>query len=583
MATQNYHPFQAQRLNIGIQNTSMGTQSCTLPEKLLHMQPNALGGSLFALLDLKGRGAGQLSDTKSYYYVEKPSFPAVVLECDAPAASCGVIQKLKLDQSSGVIPNQTYKNECTGEVVFVTSVPDSKCMNVQRGIGMFGGMPMKKGQKLILTGNSFEEASLRPMASSTDYTKIEFETMIARNAWGVSQSEACRTSGRPVPTVLRNKLQGAWQHQRDIELSLWHSEMYDGSRNGQPMKRIDGFDALVHKNAPQNVFVAPATTNFSQLSKMLDSTKLGLTPAGMGSGDSLIIGGHKALSVINDIIQKKGTVQFSQGQTEFGMNFSTIVTTTGRYHFMHNPLMDTNPSWAHTVRVVTLDSMDLKYLCNRKHQHKSYNDSDTTSTDNGIDAKGGDYLSEYTLHMTAPSSNAIIYGLCQAGCDDACVYTEHTPLEMIADECGRLLPKLHDADKKLVYACENNKCADKGVDFPKEKPKTMRDNCGNDVTAPACKDGMVTSIAKNCKMISKIVTSKGDIAFTQKDLGDATQLKEANTKLNTFLTANGGGTGTITYQAGVVVVKVEGAASALTFDEMLPSGAKFDCKPTVCP
>jgi len=221
--------------------------------------------------------------------------------------------------------------------------------------------------------------------------------------------------------------------------------------------------------------------------------------------------------------------------------------------------------------------MRLKYLCDRKHQHKEYNHSSTSSTDNGVDAKGGDYLSEYTLHMTSPSSNAIIYGLCKAGCDDACVYTAHEPLDQIVDECGRLLPKLHE-DDLLVYACENNECPTTGVNFPPAKPESVKDNCGNEVTAPPCKDGMVTAIAGGCKKIESITNSKGELKFSHTDLSKDAQLVTANNKLTTFL--DGDGTGLITHQAGVTTVTITG--SSIEFTDMQPTGTEFKCAPAKC-
>lgn len=560
-----YHPFNVSHIDIGIQHSEQGTKGCTLPEAMIRYRANAMNGSLFALLDKKGVKATTLTDTKSYYYIEKPHYPAFCIDEDIPAAGCGSVMKVQVDQTNGIIPNMIGRNECTGEQVMIQSVPESNCVYIERGMGVLGGLPMKKGDKITIIGSAFEESSMRPLPTSSNYDRVDFTTQISRATWGVSQTEACVARTGLPPTKMRNKMGGAFAHKRDIELTLWFGEYYHGTKNGQPIRKIDGFDALVSKYAPQNVFMAPATVNFEQFETMLDSTKLSPVAEDVGGSEPLIIGGIKSLKVINQIIKNSGTVQFEQGQTEFGFNFQTIITTAGRYHFMHNPLMDTNPSWCNMIRIVNLSSMDVKYLCDRRHKHNPYNENTSNgaaATDNGIDATGGAFLSEFSLHMYSPASNALIYGFCEAGCPAPCEYTEWCPQEMCTDECGRLVPNLHE-DDRLIYACENDKCPCDGVPFvPRPKPVKL-DKCGNPVCAPKVSEtGVAVQIC--CDYVQSLETSCGTLMFEGTNWKDPAELAAAQAALDAFLADNGGGTGLISYAPGVITITVEGSKCEFT-------------------
>ena len=578
MAT--YHPFQTQHINIGIVNSQTGTVEPSLPKMLLSMQPNALEGSLFALLDLKDNASQRLDNTTTNYRIQKPHFPAFCVVCDIPGAGCGVTSQLKVDNTSGLLANQTYINESTGEHVRITAIQDDGVAYAERGVGMYGGKPMLAGDKLTLVSNSFEEGSNRPMATSDDYTSVSFNTQIMRNAWGVSQSEAARKEGRLLDSVQKSKMEGAWKHQRDLELALWRSEKSEGVKNGQPYNTVDGFDALVHKHAPENVFYAGATTNFTQLSRMIDSTKLGLTPAGMGSSDSLLIGGQKVLNVINQMLKMQGALELTTGMTHFGLNFKSLTTTTGTYHFMYNKLFDIVGNQG-TLRVVNLDTIDLYYLAGRKHQHSAYNTNGVANSEMGLDAQGGDFLSEFSLHMLSPTSNAIIYGLCAAGCEDTCVFTGWSPLDLVEDQCGRLRPNLHD-DDRLIYGGENARCNVDGKPHDPLPIDPIKNDCGELVPAIPCTPD-ATWVQVQCTSLTSISSDLGVIDFTPAgdDYTIPAQLAAAGVILQDWLDANGGGTGTITYSKGIVTVQISGSTAEYTLAQ--PHNTKFNCQECDCP
>jgi len=267
-------------------------------------------------------------------------------------------------------------------------------------------------------------------------------------------------------------------------------------------------------------------------------------------------------------------VQLTSGRGQaYGMSYTTIVTTTGNWHIMHNAYFDSEPSLANSVRVVNLKSLDLKYLCNRKHVHTDY---DGAKGDLGTDALGGDWLSEYSFRMYAPQTNGIIYNLCKAGCRPPCIYTKWEPLELCKDECGRVVPVLNDEDGRLLYAGEYNDCPFEGLDPEFPKPEPCKDKCGNLVCPPDC-DEVAAYWCHKCEAISTIHTTEGDIDFNDIDFlaDDAAEL--ATTKLNEWMNEGGRtGEGTITIKNGITTVKVT-TYTGFEFLETDPVGEGWQC------
>jgi len=121
------------------------------------------------------------------------------------------------------------------------------------------------------------------------------------------------------------------------------------------------------------------------------------------------------------LIRAQGEIQLTSGQTSFGLTFATYQTIHGgTLRLMTHPLLNTNPEWSRMALIVDPSSMGIHYLRGRQTRHQTFNNMvnrDMGSVDGGIDAEGGDYLSELTMSVASPEANAVIYGLRQAACE----------------------------------------------------------------------------------------------------------------------------------------------------------------------
>jgi hypothetical protein len=81
--------------------------------------------------------------------------------------------------------------------------------------------------------------------------------------------------------------------------------------------------------------------------------------------------GGTAKKVINNIGRLNGTYYMVDGQTDWGLQFSTVKIARGTFRLIEHPLFNTNASWGKLAIAVDLSSFNLAYLGDRKTRTKS--------------------------------------------------------------------------------------------------------------------------------------------------------------------------------------------------------------------
>jgi hypothetical protein len=101
------------------------------------------------------------------------------------------------------------------------------------------------------------------------------------------------------------------------------------------------------------------------------------------------------------------------GQTSWGLQFSTIKIARGTFRVIEHPLFNTNTSWSRLAIAVDPSSFTVAYLGNRKTQNKEFNLSGDVA-DNGIDAVGGTLTTELTTVIKNPPAFAMLSNITAA-------------------------------------------------------------------------------------------------------------------------------------------------------------------------
>lgn len=326
-----------------------------------------------------------------------------------------------------VLPGMIMRVDTTGENVIVNSILSTTQVSVTRGVGTVAAQAVGANGNLWQVGNAFEEASLRPTALAINPVRVTNLTQIFRNTWAISGSVAATQMIAGDTNIAENKMDCAAFHAADIEKAIFFGQKFQGTRNGQPFHMMDGIFSIVNNLAyypptygAVNVTVAGGTTNYTQFEAAFDPAFNQATDPKYANERVLFVGGT-AKKVINNIGRLNGTYFMVDGQTSWGLQFSTIKIARGTFRIIEHPLFNSNVSWSKYAIAVDLNTFRLAYLGDRKTQHLPFNPmtasgqpEDEVAQDNGIDATGGTLTTEVTAMIKNPPAFAIMTNLTAA-------------------------------------------------------------------------------------------------------------------------------------------------------------------------
>ena len=350
------------------------------------------------------------------YFSKTMLFPQVTISAAGQAAADTLFT---VGSTLNIVPGTLMRVNTTGENVIVNSIPSLTTMNVTRAVGGTAAQAIAGAVNLYSIGNAFEEASVRPSSLLINPVRITNLTQIFRNTWAVSDTVRATQVIAGDSNVAESKQECSMFHAVDIEKAMFWGQKYQGQRNGQPFRTMDGLISIVSNiaNYPSsyatpNVFTAGATTNYTQLQGFLEPT-LNQATDPKTANERVIFCGGVAKRIINDIGRLNGTYYLQHGQNSWGLQFTTFMTARGTFRLIEHPLFNSNTDWGKMAVVVDLPTFNLAYLGDRKTQSQSFNASNE-SVDNGIDAVGGTLTTELTCLVKNPPANAVIYNLTAA-------------------------------------------------------------------------------------------------------------------------------------------------------------------------
>lgn len=320
--------------------------------------------------------------------------------------------------TSNIVPNTLFRVNTTGENILVNAVLGLTSVSVTRAVGGTSAAAIGASVNLYSIGTAFEEASVRPQSLIINPVRITNLTQIFRNTWALSDTVRATQMIAGETNVAESKQDCSVFHATDIEKALFWGQKYVGTRNGQPFRTMDGLISIVSNlaNYPSsysaaNVTTAGGTTNYTQLQAMLEPTLNQQTDPKVAN-ERVIFCGGTAKKVINDIGRLNGTYYLQNGQTSYGLQFTTFMTARGTFRLIEHPLFNSNADWTKMAVVVDLSSFNLAYLGNRQTMYKDFNSGEGgQAVDNGIDAVGGTLTTEVTCLVKNPPANAVIYNL----------------------------------------------------------------------------------------------------------------------------------------------------------------------------
>lgn len=404
-------------MTVGIFNSSQHTQDLvqkSFSSFITRLMPNGTA-PLFGMTAMLGEETAV--QTEHGFFTKTMLFPQLTLTA---AGQTAVDTTFTVLTTINILPGMILQVDTTRENVIINAVLSPTQVSVARAVGSTSAQAIAASINLYQVGNAFEESSLRPNALNINPVRITNLTQIFRNTWGISDTVRATLMIAGETNQAESKQDCAAFHAADIEKALFFGQKSQGTRNGQPFRTMDGLINIVgnlsyypSSYVAVNITTAGGTTNYTQFEAALDPVFNQSTDPKVANERVLFVGGS-AKKVINNIGRLNGTYFLSDGQTSYGLQFSTFKTTRGTFRLIEHPLFNTNASWSKMAVAVDLSTFKTAYLGSRKTMYKGFNENDPDAADNGIDAIGGTLTTEMTCVVKNPPANAVIYNLTAA-------------------------------------------------------------------------------------------------------------------------------------------------------------------------
>jgi hypothetical protein len=325
-----------------------------------------------------------------------------------------VTTTLDVVSTTNILPGMVMQCDSTHENMIVNTVVSSTQVTVTRGVGITAAI-IPANSKLWMVGNAYEEASARPVALQITAVRVTNYTQIFRNTWTISDTLRATMVIAGDTNVAESRQDCAAFHAADIEKALFFGQKYQGTRNGQPFRTMDGIINMTTQNAAANITTLGSTTTYTQLEAAIDPVFNQTTDPKTANQRLLFVGGG-AKRVLNNIGRVNGTYYLVDGQTNYGLQFSTFKLARGTLTVIEHPLFNAYGVNSYMYKmgvVVDMPTFNLAYLNDRKTMNREFN-LDNTPVDNGIDAVGGTLTTEATCLIKNFPANAVLYNFTAA-------------------------------------------------------------------------------------------------------------------------------------------------------------------------
>lgn len=120
------------------------------------------------------------------------------------------------------------------------------------------------------------------------------------------------------------------------------------------------------------------------------------------SNEKLVLCGSGAINAMHKMFRVESSFNVSANQKAYGLNFTTLHTPYGDFHFVLHPLFNENANWRNYALILDVHSMRFRPLRNRDTALLKNRQS------NGDDFRKDEYLTEFTLEFWHPENSMLI-------------------------------------------------------------------------------------------------------------------------------------------------------------------------------
>lgn len=388
----------------GLFNTSLNPNELnkrSFAANILRLFPNG-SAPMFALTSQSGKSQA-LSSTHGYFS-KTLTFNVITLAATALSTDTSIT----VPASAGIVPGMVFYNTRTRENLRVTAVPSGVALTVTRAFGRTAAAAMNIGDVIMQVGAAYEEGSVRPTARRMSTVYVPNYTQIFRNAWALTDTARASMAEMGISNVAEDRKDCAMFHAIDIESAIIWGQPKMDTTGATPVHATQGVIDAMRQYSPANVVAAGATTNYSQMVTLVEPVFAYSTDMS-NPKDRVAFCDKVAMKVLNDIGRLSGVVQIQQGQTNFGMRFTSFNFYKGSINLIEHPLMN-GLSQAGTAIIMDMPALKLAYMDGRDTKPEEYNTGGKL-VENGTDSTGGSLTTECAVELINPYACGVVTGL----------------------------------------------------------------------------------------------------------------------------------------------------------------------------
>jgi len=385
-------------------------------EGILQLEPNGMAPLTGLTSGLKNEST---DDPEFNWWTKTLQDQRLVADSDETSSTTDISVT---EDAQKLVQNHLLYVEDTDEIMRVSSDPSSDTsIPVERGFAgttaaaLDAGTGSGTNPNLLVIGSAFEEGANAPTGLNFDPVKLYNYTQIFRNAIEATRT-ATKTRLRTGDQVREAKREALQYHSIEMERAFFWGSRFEGTQNSKPIRTTGGIHYWVSNNASSNVVNRGGTaTDMEQLETWMNEMFR------WGSQEKMAFAGNKAMLTIQQIVRKNASYELVQGQKEFGMNVTRLVSPFGTLVLKTHPLFNystggTNNSGDYygfnsSLYVLDMDNLRYRYLSDSDTQYKPDRQS------NDLDGMKSEYLTEAGIELHHPETFYIINGLTNAAAD----------------------------------------------------------------------------------------------------------------------------------------------------------------------
>lgn len=255
------------------------------------------------------------------------------------------------------MPNNAYSHE----LIMVSSVTNNTTVVVVRGVAGSTAVPIAASTKLTKIGNSYEEGTTSPGATTRNPTKMYNFVQIFKTAYRITNT-AKKTKLRTGDPLKNDKKRKMFDHSSALEMAFLFGKRYETTgAGGKPLRFTGGLLWALAQYASTRITAFSTTVTETTLLNAIYPIWDYNTDAG---AERICFAGNGALNTLNQIAKANSStrINFDGYITMYGMRLQRWIFPQGEVYIRTHPLFNTHSLFTNDMMVIDPSCIRYRYM-----------------------------------------------------------------------------------------------------------------------------------------------------------------------------------------------------------------------------